>query len=107
MRRKGRTRARTFRPSSPFPLEWRRPSCRMMIIACRERRRGADRAAMTVPPARLVKHGDEHRRNILKHVLRFRSIENGGVLPKLVRDLVNDKPSAVRQRFVGFFQERA
>src|SRR3982750_1629227 len=100
MRRKGRTRAPTFRPSSPFPLEWLRPSCRMMI-AGRERRGRAKRAAMAVSPVRFVKHRDEHRRNILQHVFRVRAIEERGVLPELVRYLVNNEAAAIRQRFIG------
>src|SRR4051812_45865666 len=105
MRRKARTPARTFRPSSPFPLEWLPPSCPVMIIR-RKRNRGAGRALVAIAPLGFVKNGDEHRRNILEDVLRFRAIENGSVLPQLVGHLINNELPAVREGFVGFFQKR-
>src|SRR2546423_15708304 len=105
MRRKARTPARTFRPSSLFPLEWPRPSCRIMIVGG-ERDRGANRALMAVSPLHFVEDGDEHRRNVLEHVLGFGAIENRSVLPQLVGHLINDKAPAVRQGFVGFFEKR-
>jgi hypothetical protein len=79
----------------------------MMIIVGRERRGRSNRALVAVPSMHFVKHGDEHRRNILEDVLRFGAIENGGVLPELVRHLVNNELPAIGQRFISFFEERA
>src|SRR4051812_26093885 len=72
-----------------------------------ERRGRTKLALVAIPPARLVKYGDEHRRNILEHVFGFRPVENRGVLSKLVGHLIDDEPAAVRERFVSFLQERA
>ena len=49
---------------------------------------------MAIPPVHLVEDGDKHRRNILENVLRLSPIEKRGVLPELVRDLVNNESAA-------------
>ena len=66
-------------------------------------------AACDVAVARLrfLKNGDEHRRNILQTILRFRAIEKGGVLPEFVRHLVNNEGAAGAQRVVGILEESA
>src|SRR4051812_19551719 len=105
MRRKGPTPGRTFRPSSLSRPASIRTSCRPMVAG--ERGRGLERTPMPIPATHFMEHGDEHRRNILQHVLRFRAIEQGRVLAQLVCDLVNDETPAVRQGLVSFLQKRA
>ena len=54
-----------------------------------------------------LENGDEHRRNILQAILRFGAIEKGGVLPKLVRHLVNDEGAAGPERVVSVLEKGA
>ena len=42
-----------------------------------------------------MKNGDEHRRNILQKIFRFRLVEKRGVLLQLVRHLINNEAAAV------------
>ena len=60
---------------------------------------------MAVPPVHLVENGDEHWRNILEDVLGFGAIEEGGVLPEFVRDLVDNETAAISQGFISFLQQ--
>src|SRR6187551_3227151 len=69
--------------------------------------RGVEGTAMAVSPTHLVKDGDEHRRDILQNVFRLGAIEQGRVLPQLVRDLINNEAASVGQRFVRLLQESA
>ena len=62
---------------------------------------------MAVPSICFVEDGDEHRRNILEHVLRFRALEEGRVLTQFVGHLVDNEATAVRQGFIGFFEQSA
>jgi hypothetical protein len=77
----------------------------MMIGGGENRRGGAERTVMAIPPSYLMENSDKHRRNILEDVLRFGAIEERGVLPELVRDLVNDETATIGQGFVGFLQQ--
>jgi len=54
-----------------------------------------------------VKHRDKHWRDILQKIFRFGALENGGVLPQLVGDLVNDKLAVRLKRLVRFSQQCA
>ena len=56
-----------------------------------ERRGGLERTPMAVPPIYLMEDGDKHRWNILQDILGLRAIEQGRVLPELVRDLIDDE----------------
>jgi len=54
-----------------------------------------------------MKYRDKHRRNILQKIFRFVALENGGVLPQLIGDLVNDKLAVRLKRIVRFSQQCA
>ena len=54
-----------------------------------------------------MKNSDEHWRDILQEVFRFRVLEKRGVLLQFVCYLINDETAARRQRIVRFSQERA
>lgn len=62
---------------------------------------------MPVPPVHLMEDRDEHRWNILEKILRFRAIEQRGVLAQFVRDLVDDEVATVRERLIRFRQQGA
>src|ERR1041385_3646965 len=92
----------TSRPSNPFPSACRRSSRRLM---CRYAVPLWPGRLLTVC-ARLLENGNEHRRNILQAILRFRVLEQRGVLSEFVRYLIDDEAAARRERVVGFPQER-
>jgi len=54
-----------------------------------------------------LKNSDEHWRDILQEVFRFRMLEKCGVLLQFVGDLINDETAARRERIIRFSQERA
>ena len=54
-----------------------------------------------------VKHRDKHWRDILQKIFRFVALENGGVLPQLISDLVNDKLAVRLKGIVGLSQQCA
>ena len=62
---------------------------------------------MAVPPVHLMKDGDEHGRDILQEILRLCGIKKRGVLTQLVRDLIDDEGTAIRECFVRFLQQGA
>jgi hypothetical protein len=62
---------------------------------------------MAIPVVRFPEDGDEHRRNILQEILGFRVIEQAGMLPELIRDLINDESPAGRDRCMGLLKEGA
>ena len=62
---------------------------------------------VTIARLRFLENRDEHRRNILQEILRLGAIEQGGVLPEFVRDLVDDEGAAIGQRIVGFLEQGA
>src|SRR5467141_1356601 len=60
-----------------------------------------------VAAVRFLKNRDEHGRNVLQEIFGLGAIENFSVLPQLVRDLINDKPTASRERVVGLLEQSA
>ena len=54
-----------------------------------------------------MKNRDEHRRDILQEIFRFGALENGGVLPQFVGDLVNDELAVPALARRTFSQQRA
>src|ERR1041385_6398874 len=102
-RRRGEhPRALSSRPSNLFRFASVYPSCsplRIRPVANRrlctdagEARTAFRRCMSTVLCRRyFVKHSDKHWRNILQKIFRLIALKNGGVLPQLISDLVNDK----------------
>ena len=84
-----------------------------MPNALRQRRRGANGLSTSWTCVRrpvrtvFVKYRDEHWRDILQKIFRFVALENGGVLPQLIGDLVNDKLAVRLKRIVRFSQQCA
>src|SRR5438132_11252066 len=64
--------------------------------------RGASFATMR--RGRFMKNSDEHWRDILQEVFRFRVLEKRGVLLQFVCYLINDETAARRQCIVRFSQ---
>ena len=62
---------------------------------------------VAVTGLRLVENSDEHRRNILQAILRFRAIKEGGVLPEFVSHLVDDKGTPRPERVISILQQSA
>src|SRR6059058_3192512 len=62
---------------------------------------------MAVPRRVFLKNRDEHRWNVLQKIFRPRLGEHGGVIAQLVRDLVDDELSTVRQRVMRLLQKGA
>src|SRR5437016_7982879 len=60
-----------------------------------------------VTAVRFLKNRDEHRRNVLQEVFRFGTVENLSVLLQLVRDLINDKPTASCECVMGLLEQSA
>src|SRR5215216_3374617 len=109
-RRGEHSRARSSRPSNLFRLASVFPSCRTLCADAGEAqtvfrlRRGASSALCR---RYFVKHRDKHWRDILQKIFRFVALENCGVLPQLVGDLVNDKLAVRLKRIVGLSQQCA
>src|SRR6266481_3045658 len=80
----GTIRANASQPGKPFGL------------------RGASFATMR--RGRFMKNSDEHWRDILQEIFRFRVLEKCSVLLQFVGDLINDKTTARRQRIMRFSQ---
>src|ERR1700716_972738 len=60
-----------------------------------------------VAAVRFLENRDEHGRNVLQEIFGLGAVEDFSVLPQLVRDLVNDKPTASRERVVGLLEQSA
>src|SRR6478736_9708773 len=109
-RRGEHSRARSSRPSNLFRFASVFPSCRTLGADAGEARtalrllRGASSALCR---RCFVKYRDKHWRDILQKIFRFIALENGGVLPQLIGDLVNDKLAIRLKRFVRLSQQRA
>src|SRR4030095_15594648 len=106
-RRGEHPRARSSRPSNPFRFGSVFPSCRTLCADAGEARTGF---LFRYPPTGLcrrcfVKHGDKHRRDILQEIFRFVALENGGVLPQLIGDLVDDELTFWLKRIVRLSQQ--
>src|SRR2546421_9543178 len=54
-----------------------------------------------------MENRDEHWRYILQEILRFSPLENCGVLPQFVGDLINNKFAFLFEGVVRFSQQRA
>src|SRR5437764_10908556 len=60
-----------------------------------------------VTTVRFLKNGDEHGRNVLQEIFGLGAVEDFSVLPQLVRDLINDKSTASRERVVSLLEQSA
>src|SRR5213078_1408329 len=101
-------RARSSRPSNLFRLASVFPSCRTLCADAGEARtafRLRGHASTALCRRYFVKNRDEHWRDILQEILRFGALENGGVLPQFVGDLVNDELASLLKRIVRFSQQ--
>ncbi len=58
-----------------------------------------------IAPIRFAKNSDEHRRNILQKIFRFRLVEKSSVLFQLIRHLINDETAARFERVVRLLQK--
>src|SRR5215472_2230151 len=107
-RRGEHPRAQSSRPSNLFRFESVFLSCRRLCADAGQARTPFRRRAFTALCRRcLVKHGDEHRRDILQEIFRFVALENSGVLPQLIRHLIDYELAVRFQWIVGFAQQRA
>src|SRR6476646_4086178 len=101
-------RARSSRPSNLFRFASVFPSCRTLCADAGEARTAFRRRTPTAMCRRcFVKHRDKHWRDILQKIFRFGALENGGVLPQLIGDLVNDKLTVRLKRIVRLSQQSA
>src|SRR6267143_1950001 len=101
-------RARSSRPSNLFRFASVFPSCRTLCADAGEARTALRRRAYTALCERyFVKYRDKHWRDILQKIFRFVALENGGVLPQLIGDLVNDKLAVRLKRIVRLSQQCA
>src|SRR5882762_1438018 len=101
-------RARSSRPSNLFRFASVFASCRTLCADAGEARTALRRRAYTAMCRRyFVKHRDKHWRDILQKIFRFVALENGGVLPQLIGDLVNDKLAVRLKRIVRLSQQCA
>src|SRR5215472_12895862 len=108
-RRGEHPRAQSSRPSNPFRFGSVFLSCRTLCAdAGGARTAFRFRYPTTVLCRRyFVKHGDKHRRDILQKIFRFVALENSGVLPQLIGDLVDDEFTFRLKRIVRLSQQRA
>src|SRR5436190_2209070 len=109
-RRGGRPWARSSRPSNLFRFASVFPSCRTLCANAGEAQTdfgSRGRASAALCGRYFVKYRDKHRRDILQKIFRFVPLENGGVLPQLIGDLVNDKLAVRLKRIVRLSQQCA
>src|SRR6266850_167460 len=107
-RRGEHPRARSSRPSNLFRFASVFASCRTLCADAGEARTALRRRAYTAMCRRyFVKYRDKHWRDILQKIFRFVALENGGVLPQLIGDLVNDKLTVRLKRIVRLSQQCA
>src|SRR6266481_7399238 len=100
--------ARSSRPLNLFRFASVFPSCRTLCANAGEARtafRLRGRASAALCGRYFVKYRDKHWRDILQKIFRFVALENGGVLPQLIGDLVNDKLAVRLKRIVCLSQE--
>src|SRR5215467_2555272 len=101
-------RARSSRPSNLVRFASVSPSCRTLCADAGEARTVFRRPASTAMCRRyFVKYRDKHWRDILQKIFRFVALENGGVLPQFIGDLVNNKLPFRLKRIVRLSQQRA
>src|SRR5438067_1907081 len=108
MRRAEHLRAQSSRPSNLFRFASVFPSCRTLCADAGEaqtafRLRGL--ASTALCGRYFVKYSDKHWRDILQEIFRFIALENRGVLPQFVGDLVNDKLAVWLKRIVRLSQQ--
>src|SRR4029077_3188905 len=102
--------ARSSRPSNLFRFAPVFPSCRTLCADAGEARTALgllSGASSALCRRCFVKHRDKHWRDILQKIFRLVALENGGVLPQLIGDLVNDKFAVGLQRIVRLTQQCA
>src|SRR5215211_30817 len=108
-RRGERPWARSSRPSSLFRFASVFPSCRTLCANAGEARTAFGlrwRTSTALCGRHFVKYRDKHWRDILQKIFRFIALENGGVLPQLIGDLVNDELAVRFERIVRLSQQR-
>src|SRR6185437_6694283 len=109
-RRGEHARAQSSRPSNLFRFASFFASCRTLCADAGEARTAfrLRRSASSALCGRcFVKHRDKHWRDILQKIFRFIALENCGVLPQLVGDLVNDELAVGLKRIVRLSQQCA
>src|SRR5436309_15887969 len=102
--------ARSSRPSYLFRFASVFPSCRTLCANAGEARTAfglRGRASTALCGRYFVKYRDKHWRDILQKIFRFVALENGGVLPQLIGDLINDKLAVRLKRVVRLSQQCA
>src|SRR5919198_899240 len=108
MRREEHPRAQSSRPSNLFRFASSFLSCRTLCTDTSETRSTLRRRASAIMCCWcFVKHRNKHWRDILQEIFRFVALENGGVLPQLIGDLVNDELAVGLQRLVRLAQQCA
>src|SRR5262245_4203530 len=91
-RRGAHALAQSSRPSNLFRFGSVYPSCRTLCADAGKAGTVFRRCASSALCGRyFVKYRDKHWRDILQKIFRFVALKNGGVLPQLIGDLVNDK----------------
>src|SRR5205814_6580849 len=101
-------RARSSRPSNLFRFASVFPSCRTLCADAGEARtafRLRGLASTALCGRYFVEHRDKHWRDILQEIFRFVALENRGVLPQFIGDLVNDKLAVRLKRIVRLSQQ--
>src|SRR5205814_2786763 len=101
-------RAQSSRPSNPFRFASVFPSCRALCADAGEARtafRLPGLASTALCGRYFVKHRDKHWRDILQEIFLFVALDNRGVLPQFIGDLVNDKLAVRLKRIVRLSQQ--
>src|SRR5213592_2153063 len=102
--------ARSSRPSNLFRFASVFPSCRTLCANAGEARTALGlrgRASAALCGRCFVKYRDKHWRDILQKIFRFVPLENGGVLPQIRGEMVNDKLAVRLKRIVRLSQQCA
>src|SRR5205085_12421663 len=102
--------AQSSGPSNLFRFASVFPSCRTLCANAGEARtafRLRRGASSGLRRRCFVKHRDKHWGDILQKIFRFVALENSGVLPQLIGDLVNDKLAVGLKCIVRLSQQRA
>src|SRR6476620_3266340 len=103
-RRGEHARAQSSRPSNLFRFASIFPSCRTLCADAGEARpafRLRRRPSSALCGRCFMKHRNKHRWDILQEIFRFVALENGGVLPQLIGDLVNNKLTISLKRVIS------
>src|SRR5260370_10107573 len=102
--------ARSSRPANRCRFAAVFASCRSVCANAGEARSGfglRGRASTALCGRCFVKHRDKHWRDILQKIFRFIALENGGVLPQLIGDLIDDELAVRFKRIVSLPQQCA